>query len=225
MENKEDIIGKKFNKITILDIVGKNKSYNIIVKCLCDCGNTFETLYTRVKHGRTKSCGCLVVEAFKQGRYLKTKHGMYKTRIYRIWCNMKDRCSNINNVRYSSYGGRGIKVCKRWKDSFENFKEDMYESYVKHVEDFGEKDTTIERKNVNGNYELTNCTWATLREQTNNQRTHGPQKQFLAFYNSKTYKSNNQMQFAKEHSLIASQISACLSGRRKTHKGWRFEYV
>ena len=95
------------------------------------------------------------------------RHGMRYTRFYETWRGMRRRCMYPNNKRYYCYGGRGIKVCERWNE-FENFRDDMYQSYLEHVAKFGEKETTIERNDTNGNYELSNCGWATRSEQVNN---------------------------------------------------------
>lgn len=96
---------------------------------------------------------------------LRTNH-----RFYNIWYNMMDRCYNPKNPAYKDYGGRGIEVCKRWHD-YKNFQDDLWDSYIKHCEEFGIKDTTNDRyPNYNGNYELTNQRWATRKEQSNNRR-------------------------------------------------------
>ena len=96
-----------------------------------------------------------------------TTHGMKRTRFYKIWTGMKTRCYNKNKHNYHRYGGRGIKVSVGWQ-GFLKFKEDMYEDYLKHCEEFGEKDTQIDRVNGDGNYELGNCKWSTREEQNNN---------------------------------------------------------
>lgn len=95
------------------------------------------------------------------------KHGMTGTRYWYIWQAMKKRCLSKKDKDYKNYGGRGIIVCERWKD-FNNFFNDTYESYLKHCEEFGIKQTSLDRVNNNGNYEPSNCRWATWKEQNNN---------------------------------------------------------
>lgn len=94
---------------------------------------------------------------------------MTKTRFYYRYRGMFSRTTNKDNPKYKNYGARGIKVCDRWL-KFENFKLDMYETYLSHIKKFGEKDTSIDRINNDGNYEPTNCRWATFKEQSNNTR-------------------------------------------------------
>ena len=97
-------------------------------------------------------------------------HGLTKTRFYRIWGNMNSRCNRPNVPCYNRYGGRGIKLLDNW-EKFDNFKNDMYESYLSHVTEFGEKNTSIDRVNNAGHYEKKNCRWATNIEQTRNARS------------------------------------------------------
>lgn len=97
----------------------------------------------------------------------KVKHGLSKSRFYKIWGSMKARCLNEKHIHYDNYGGRGIIVCNKWLE-FEGFMEDMYNGYLKHCEEFGEGNTSIDRINSDGVYELNNCRWATNKEQQRN---------------------------------------------------------
>jgi len=97
------------------------------------------------------------------------KHGMERTRFYRIWWQIKQRCLNKNTKYFKNYGGRGITVCDKWL-KFENFRDDMYKSYLKHVEKFGERKTSIDRIDNDDNYKKKNCRFVTPKDQANNRR-------------------------------------------------------
>jgi len=160
-----NLTGFKNNNLTALEIVGKTKQGRMLWKCLCDCGKETIVSSSCIKRGTIKSCGCIINKN-------KITHNMSKTRFYNTYSHIIQRCNNINNKDYKNYGERGIKVCDRWLESFENFRDDMYEKYLEHCKDFGEKDTSIDRIDVDGNYELNNCRWATTEEQNYNQRRH-----------------------------------------------------
>lgn len=165
----KDLTGQKFGRLTVLRRAGIGKSGHYDWWCVCECTPDKEILVNGkyLRNGDTQSCGCLAKDVLIKRN---TTHGMAKTRFYSEWQAMLTRCLNHNAIHYCDYGGRGIKVCDRWRDSFENFRDDMYESYLKHVEEYGEKDTTLDRIDVNGNYESSNCRWATLSEQARNTR-------------------------------------------------------
>ncbi len=129
-------------------------------KYRCICGEIKELQDYKVRSNHTKSCGCLRNEGPPKG--LRTKHGKHKTAEYAVWHHMKQRCYDKNYPSYSEWGGRGIKVCERWRESFENFLADMGER--------PSKDHSIDRKDNDGDYEPGNCRWATRQQQHRNKR-------------------------------------------------------
>lgn len=135
---------------------GRNRKY---ASCVCSCGKSVDVLWENLTSGRQKSCGCLSRErARSTGDRLKT-HGMHKTRVYRIWSQMKRRCQTKSNGAYDRYGAIGITVCDRWQ-KFENFYADMGD----------DNGLTLDRINPSGNYEPENCRWADWKTQASNKR-------------------------------------------------------
>ena len=153
------------------------------------------------------------------GNY-KHGHNLSKTGkpspTYISWQGIKARCQNPNRSDYERYGGRDIKVCERWQD-FENFLSDMGER---------PEGKTLDRINNDGDYEPGNCRWATPKEQRQNQRDRKDQYFFIALdFQGTVITSNNQHEFARQHGLDQSNITHCLNGKRKSHKGWRFKRI
>lgn len=158
----EDLTGKKFGRLTVLgradDYIPPCGSPKVRWRCLCDCGNETIIVGAYLRNGTSKSCGCLQRELLSE----KTKkHGMTDSRLYAIWCGMKQRCQNENSPEYESYGGRGITVCDEWLHNFQAFYDwSMANGYKENL--------TIERKDVNGNYCPENCCWITKKMQSRN---------------------------------------------------------
>ena len=153
--------GQKFGKLTVIKFVDvKNENSRFL--CKCECGNEKIVYGNHLKNGNTKSCGCL-----KKENMSNLIHGLTKTRFYEIWRGIKTRCLNKNHRSYEYYGKKGIKISEKWLN-FEQFKKDMYKSYLKHCNKFGIKETTIDRIKNTGNYDKNNCRWATWKVQFNN---------------------------------------------------------
>jgi hypothetical protein len=162
-----DITGQKFNRLTAMWPAGKSKC-GVVWLCLCDCGKMVPIPAARMKNGTTMSCGCARVEGYAKLSKSKTRHGHAKTKTgvksaeYLAWERMQGRCRQPASKDYKYYGGRGIRVCDRWlgEHGFENFLADMGPK---------PKGLTLDRwPDVNGNYEPSNCRWATWKEQQNN---------------------------------------------------------
>jgi len=155
-----NLVGQKFERLTVLEHAGVDIRKQSMFKCVCDCGNETTVLGGLLKIGNVKSCGCLRVQEGRNVGLRSKLHGMISTPTYRSWQSMKDRCLNENNRNYRWYGAKGVTVDKKWL-TFEGFLEDMG------VRPDGK---TLDRINPFGNYELANCRWADDKTQKENTR-------------------------------------------------------
>lgn len=148
-----NMVGGKYGLLTVLEMCKHNVGEDVEWLCRCECGKTIVAKGKYLRNGSTTHCGCNKTYSYR----------LSYPRIYRIWENMKDRCFNLNNERSKDYGDRGITVCDEWKNSFETFA-------IWALENGYEENLSIDRIDVDGNYEPSNCRWITMFEQMSNMR-------------------------------------------------------
>lgn len=190
-----NLIGQRFGRLTVVGEDKNNGQNKRMWICKCDCGKTKSKpidTYS-LTHGKVKSCGCLYFESNKERN---KKHGLTHSRIYKVWCSMKNRCHCVGNIAFDNYGGRGIKVCQEWYNDFQAF----YDWAMSH----GYTDEKfIDRIDNNGDYCPQNCRWSTMKEQQNNRR-------------------NNRQIWYKNHLYTVSQLAEKLNLSRSA-LAWRLD--
>ncbi|WP_417444603.1 hypothetical protein [Joostella sp.] len=203
-----EMIGKKFNRLTIISFIGIDNYRNKVWKCVCVCGNYTKASTTSLKKGNTKSCGCLQKEkAAMTGRNILKTHGLSKnadgtkTRLFRIWSGMKTRCNNSRVVEYPRYGGKGVEVCASWMN---------YENFHKWSINNGYKNNlSIDRIDVDGNYEPSNCRWVTDKIQCRNRTS----SRLLTFKGD----TKTLSEFAEEFNISIQAL------HNRLKRGWSLE--
>lgn len=190
-------VGQKFGRVFVVKFSHRNERGHIFYLCRCECGTEWTTARHRLLNGSTKSCGCFCRDT---SAALKTTHGYAYRAEYRAWNGILNRCRCKGDVNYHRYGGRGIRVCKRWL-KFENFIADMGDRpSAKH---------SIDRIDNNGNYEPSNCRWATMKEQGRNRSDNV----------NITYKGETKCvsAWAEERGMVMNTI------RLRLQRGWSVE--
>lgn len=179
--------------LSVIEECEKRKRTEIVYKCVCDCGNIKFTTGKLLRNGECKSCGCIK----SKGNH--TTHGKTHTRLYSIYRKIKQRSYNTKDGAYPNYGGRGIHICDEWLHDFQTF-------YNWSMENGYKDNLTIDRIDVNGNYEPSNCRWVDRKTQNNNTR-----RNVHITYNGKTQTIS---QWSEELNIKYSTI------QDRYHKGW-----
>jgi len=196
--------GQKYNRLTLLKLVEKDKYYNALWLCKCDCGTEKVVRVASVRNGMIQSCGCLNSELTKARKPGKTHGFANKERLYEIWKNAKRRCYDKNNKRYEFYGGKGVAVCEEWKNDYLKFRDwAMSNGYQELL--------SIDRIDNDGNYEPGNCRWATVEEQMNNQS-----RNRMLTYEGKT---KTMSQWAKKLDITYGAIN------HRVQRDWSMERI
>lgn len=203
LNQSKDISNQKFGYLTAIRIIGKTKSNNNIWECVCDCGNTSNVSGTALRCGETVSCGC-----YSRYKDKDLKPINHKRRLTNIYQSMKNRCYNEKHQQYKYYGGKGIKISKEW-NTFDKFYQDVFDSYVIHVEEYGEDETSIDRIDSNKGYSRENYRWATNVEQSNNKSD----TLIIEYNNQKKPLTEWCIELGLKRNLVYNRMS----------KGWDFE--
>lgn len=189
-----NLVGFRFGSLTVLQLGEKQRQHNgAWWLCLCDCGTQKNIPATDMVQGKINSCGC--EHAKRIGDASKT-HGMSKGRTYRIWQAMRNRCNRL----HQDYSARGITYDRRW-DVFENFLADMGQA---------PEEMSLDRIDVNGNYEKTNCRWATREQQANNTRSNV----FIEWNGKRQTRSQWEKEFGMRPTTLRSRLRAGWSMER-----------
>lgn len=188
-----DIAGQRFGMLTALFPVRQHECGAYYWRCKCDCGNENEALVSHLRSGNITKCN-----SNEHRKGVNIKHGLKNHPLYSVWAGMKRRCYNENSPNYPLYGGRGISVCDRWRNSVKNFYDDMIDGYSKGLH--------LDRIDVNGNYEPINCRWVTPIQNNNNKRLN-----WVVSFDGRTH---TPTEWGRELGIKANTI------QNRKRKGW-----
>lgn len=188
------VIGRKYGRLHVIrkDVDNQGKSIKYI--CKCECGNEVSVIRENLIKGHTRSCGCLKEEIIKAGAH--KIHGMSKTRIYRIWKDMRRRCNNPSRINYHRYGGRGINVCEDWNTNFVAF-------YDWAMNNGYQDNLSIDRIDNDAGYYPNNCRWVSNTTQANNRRNN----RYLEFEGKKRTISEWSSETGLSQTVIESRLN------------------
>lgn len=206
-------IGDIVNDMRILNVYSEDGTVFYDCECII-CGNK-----KRIRKYHLNNSPYVASHSYCN-YFCTTGLAINNSRLHRIWKNMKSRIYNPNNTDYYNYGGRGLTTDY---DKFDDFYNDLHESYYEHVNEYGENNTTIDRIDNDLGYTKGNIRWATYQTQARNRRVMIGNIFYAFSPDGNLYFSNNISAFSKNHCLTPSKVSLCLSGQRNTHKNWIFQ--
>lgn len=205
---RSKLIGKRFGKLTVVEYLG-----GCWWRCLCECGNEKITTTNRLKTGVSVSCGCMTYE---RRRNASIKHGYINHRLYRLWSQAKQRCTNPNNDSYYNYGERGIQMCDEWANDFLAF----YEWAI--ANGYNEK-LSLDRIDNNQGYSPSNCRWVTAKEQCRNRRNN--RKVARLSESGEILETYGSVAEAREKLGSKGDIYKACKGGLKTSAGYMWKYI
>ena len=205
---RNDITGLKFGRLKVRAFAGRDKHRNSVWLCACECGAEREVTGSDLRSGHTRSCGCLRRETAAAARN-GLKHGLSSHPLYKTWANIMNRCYNENTPDYAYYGARGITVCERWRDP------------ATFIEDVSPRPTpshTVDRIDVDGDYEPSNFRWATRQEQARNLRAHKRPNVGISRHRDGRFVASIRLDGKRKHLGLFSAIEDAREARAQAEK-------